>query len=144
MKGKGSERGGGRGGPREMRREARATTDRCRAGEIQIFARMSDGSAAAPFNNNLYYFNYLRPRRSPPPLLGQSRLERTRVAGRAGAGFWSCVGSCVSSDRWSVTAVVSRGVITFPCFPIESRMNFLSCARADRSSIPRYTNARWN
>lgn len=47
---------------------------------------MPDGSAAAPFNNNLYYFNDLRPR-SPPPLLGDHVRARLRRAtfGRAGS-----------------------------------------------------------
>lgn len=63
-----------------------AETDRCRAGEIQIFARVPGSSAAAPFNNNLYYFNDLRPR-SPPPLLGDLVRVRLRRAtfGRAGS-----------------------------------------------------------
>lgn len=70
-------RGGGVGGWRgegEVREEglgigdeterwdAKRETDRCRAGEIQIFARIPGGSTATPFNNNLYYFNDLRPR----------------------------------------------------------------------------------
>lgn len=110
-----------------MRRKARET-DRCRAGEIQIFALMPGGSAAAPFNNNLYYFNDLRPR-SPPPLFGD--LVRAKLRRAA----FERLGDRVSSDRhWPP---LPRGVITFPCFSIESQANFLfSFSFEGRTVIP--------
>jgi len=101
---------GRRGRDREMRRKAR---DRqMPSGRNSNFcAAVPGSSAAAPFNNNLYYFNDLRPW-SPPPLLGdlvRARLRRTTF-GRAGSHVFRSMVTVTSYPRGDYISVFSNRI----------------------------------
>lgn len=125
LKGKREVREEGLGiGDETERWDAKRETDRCRAGEIQIFARIPGGSTAAPFNNNLYYFNDLRPRVSVTfvrrPLV-RNETEESRLRSRG----IECLPIDADGHRFP-----AGWLHIHMCFPIESRVNFLSYERA--------------